>query len=134
MVIRRENQKTFHRTLFGPGITQTLTLLKRGDNFGASVVTAYRLFDCWKGTIRKYGEVVGGAYDDADQQVSHMVTWHVPVIELKRIGIDRLNPLDRLVEESPRRYWQPEATTILVYNLLENFFDVECLRIDPTTV
>lgn len=133
MVIRRENQGGIHHKLFA-GIVQNITLLKRGDNFTASTVTAYKLFDCWKGTIRKYGEMIGGAFQDGDQQASHMTTWHIPVIELKRIGITYLNPLDRFVEENPNRYWQPEATTIIVFNLIENFFDVECLRIDPTTV
>lgn len=133
MVIRRDNQGTFHRTLFA-GITQTLTLLKRNDNFAAGTVTAYRLFDCWKGTIRKYGETIGGQGPDGDQSASHMVTWHIPTIELKRNDIEYLNNLDRIVEDSPKRYWQPEATNVIVYNLLENFFDVECLRIDPSTV
>ncbi len=133
MVISRNNQGQFHRTLFGSGITQSLTLNKRGDNFDASIITAYRIFDCWKGTIRKYGEVIGGQAQDGDQLASHMVTWHIPVIELKRIGINYLNPLDVFIEDNPKRFWRPEATTIIVYNLLENFFDVECLRIDPTT-
>ncbi len=112
------------------GIYQNLTLLKRLDYPNRSTIVAYKLFNCWKSTIRKYGEMLetGG-----DQSVSMLVTWHLPMLELKRHGVKYINSLDRIAEETGR-YWQPEATTVIVYDLLENYQDIECKRIDPDTV
>jgi hypothetical protein len=129
MVIRQNNQGTFYRHLFS-GIYENLTLYKRLEYPNRATIVAYQLYNCWKSTIRKYGEMLetGG-----DQSVSMMVTWHLPVTELKRYGVVHLNALDR-ISDKLGRFWQPEATTVITYDLMENYQDIECLRIDPDTV
>ncbi len=129
MVIRQENQGTFYRHLFS-GIYENLTLLKRLDYPNRSTIVAYKLFNCWRSTIRKYGEMLETG---DDQSVSMLVTWHLPFQELKRHGVKHINALDRISDKTGK-YWEPEATTVIVYDLFSLYFDIECKRIDPDTV
>jgi hypothetical protein len=122
MPLRRGNTRTFHRTLFG-GILETITLMKRGDDQQQGTVVSYVLFQCRRGLITKTGETLAG-----DMVSSHRTIWHIPRIELDRIGISYLNPLDQIVD-SQGRTWQPESTTEIVDKLFENHLDVQCLRV-----
>lgn len=124
MPLNRRNQRVFHRTLFA-GMNQTVTLLKRGDDLQQGTVTAYTLFQVRRSLISKTGEqIVGGTQSD------HRCIWHIPRVEMDRVGVTYINSADRIVDQEGR-YWQPEATTEIVDKLLELHLDLQCLRIDP---
>ena len=124
-MITRDNQRTFHRTLYGPGILETVTLLKRGNDQKQGTVTSYTLYDCRWSMIHKTGNTI---------QVNMLVwdkrTLHIPIIEMERIGVTFFNPLDRFVD-AEGRYWQPEATTELTVKLLQQHWCVDCLPVNP---
>lgn len=122
--MNRFNTRTFHRHLFA-GMLETIRLLKRGDDQLQGVVTAFVLFECWRGQIFKTGQTI-----QRDMVSDHATRWHIPRTELDRVGIAYLNPLD-LIVDGKGRYWQPESTTFITIKLFENHVDVDCLRIDP---
>jgi hypothetical protein len=127
MVIRRDNQQTFHRHMFA-GISQPITVWKREDYPNRSVIHQLRIFDCWRSTIRRFGE----QYSMGDQVSNHHVTWHIPVIELRKYNVTTFNMLDKIVEDD-QTFWQPEAPKVIVYDLMSNYFDVECVRVEANT-
>lgn len=124
MPLNVRNTRTFHRCLYA-GILESVTLLKRNDNQQQGTVTSYALFQCRRSMIFKMGETLQG-----DMNSDHRATWHVPRIELDRIGISYLNPLDRIVDNKGR-YWQPESNMLITIKLFENHVCVDCLRVDP---
>ena len=124
MPLNSRNTRTFHRALAGD-IDYKVTLLKRGDDQRQGTVRALVLFQCRRSRIGKTGETLQG-----DMVSSHVVTWHIPVVELNRVGVAYLNALDRIIDEQGR-YWQPEGTTNIDVKLFENHIDVFCLRVDP---
>ncbi len=128
MPLNRNNTRVFQRTLYA-GQMLTVQLLKRNDDQQEGTVTAFTVFDCRHGPMYRTGEPIQG-----DEGSDHRTTWHIPVIELRRVGVAYLNPADRIVdtEDGFKRYWQPESTTIIQLKLWGNFVDVDCLRIDPT--
>lgn len=123
MPITRYNQKTFHRTLYGPGILESVTLLKRDDNQRQGVVRSVKLFDCRWGQIAKQGETY-----DGDMTSNHKRTLHIPRIELERAGVNYINPADRFVDES-NRTWVNESTDVIDIKLMENHVCVTCQRL-----
>jgi len=126
MPLRPETVRTFHRTLYA-GWNQTIILLKRGDDMQGVVVTPYTLFDCRPGQITKTGEPI------QNQMLSdHRLPWHIPRIELDRVGVHYINPLDRIVDKYGR-YWQPESTTEIIGKLSMQHVCVFCLMTDPPT-
>jgi hypothetical protein len=135
MPLNPRNTRVFHRTLFSQQM-KTVFLLKRGDDQNQGTVTQYKLFNCRRGKIFKTGEPHQG-----DMVSDHMCTWHIPRVELDRVGVRYLNALDRLVEitddwgnrldQSEYRYWHPEATTNIDVKLFMNHIDLQCLRVDP---
>ena len=134
MPISRYNQRTFHLHLYGsPGMLQTITLLKRGDDQQEGTVTSIVLFQCRRSAIHKTGEAIAG-----DMLSNHRTVFHIPRIELDRVGIQYITPLDRIVERwknSPpsTRTWQPEATTMIDVKLMETHLCLACLLLksDP---
>ena len=127
MPMNKQNQRYFYRRLFA-GIAETITLLKRGDNQQQGTVRAIKLFDCWMDPVLKTGETIQGGMDS-----NHSTTWHIPMSELKRTGINYLAPAD-IIKDRQGRYWQPESTTTITVNLMENEWGLDCLRIDPPPV
>lgn len=124
MPLRKEMCGTFHRTLFS-GWNQTITLLKRDDDQREGVVRSLMLFDCRKGMETKTTEPI-----QADMSANHSVIWHIPVVEINRVGVRYFNALDRIVDEQ-NEWWQPEATTEIILKLGRTHFDLVCLRVDP---
>ena len=122
MPMNRMNTRTFHRFLYA-GMLETITLLKRNDNQQQGTVTSYIVHQCRRGQIFKTGETLAG-----DMISDHRTTWHFPRTELDRIGINYLNPADRIVD-GKGRYWQPESTTEIRIKLFENHLCVDCLRV-----
>jgi hypothetical protein len=88
-------------------------------------VTSYLLFQCRRSLITKEGEQIQGGV-----QTDHRTIWHIPRIELDRVGVKYINSLDRILDQQGR-YWQPEATTQITDKLFENHLDLQCLRVDP---
>ena len=135
MPLRKENTRFFHRTLFGPGVSKTVTLLKRNDDQQAGTVTSYKLFYCLHHATTKTGEPIQG-----DMSSDHSCTWLIPQAELNRVGVSYINAADRIVEYAddyvfdktlPQKWWQPESTTKISNDLFRNYIKVDCLRIDP---
>lgn len=126
MAIDIHNTKFFHLKLYGGlGMLQTITLLKRGDDQQQGTVVSHKLFRCRWWRYAKSGETI---YQDAASGSRRRLS--VPRIELDRVGVNHLNALDRFIDQEGR-YWQPEATTSIVVQLLQNWIDIDCVRIDP---
>lgn len=128
-LITKDTSRAFHRRLFAPMIAATgpVTLLKRDDNQRQGTVRSVVLYEAWRGSISKDGQTIQG-----DMSSNHRTTWHLAVIELERVGVAHLNPLDRLVDKEGRS-WQPESTTEIRNKLFETHIDVDCLRVDGPT-
>jgi hypothetical protein len=128
------NQRTFHRHLFAGWNIPKITLLKRGIDQQQGTVTSYELFECRRGQINKTGEPI-----QDDMSSRHTCIWHLPRIELDRIGIKDINAADRIVEVEvitpfETHIWQPESTTSIDTKLGNVHVDVSCLRVDPPRV
>lgn len=76
--------------------------------------------------IYKTGEPV-----QFDMTSNHRCVWHVPRVEMKRVGIHHLNGLDRIYDPVERRWWQPEGPTNITEKLFRNMYRIDCERIDP---
>lgn len=124
MPLNKRNTRFFHRTLYA-GQTERLRLLKRDPNLKAMIVTPHLLFTCWWSDLTKEGQQL-----DNDVTSNHRRTWHVPVSELRRVGVNYINPLDVFVDVEGR-YWQPESTNKIDSLLFENYLDIECRRTEP---
>lgn len=122
MPLRPELVRTFHRCLFS-GWNQTVQLLKRKDDQQAGTVTRYELYDCYWGLVTKSGQPIKG-----EMQTSHRRTLHIPRIELERVGVHYIMPLDRFIDAEGRT-WQPESTTQIAEKLQFQHVDVDCLLI-----
>jgi hypothetical protein len=125
---RRTTTTTAYRTVYA-GITQSIFLLKRGNDQFQGQVVQYKLFNCRISRQNKTGETV-----QRDMTVSHRAIWHIPKKELLRFGIHYLNALDRIVQiqgDEAGFTWQPEGTTDIEVKLFGNEVDLHCLRVDP---
>jgi len=128
MPLRRSTTRTFHRTLYA-GMLESVRLLKRGDNQQQGTVTPYVLYQCRRSAISKTGQTLDGA-----QNVGNRTVWHIPRTELERVGINYLNPLDRIeqLDEPERGYiWQPEAPETIDVKLFANHVCVACKLVKP---
>lgn len=123
MPFNRQNQRFFHRTLFS-GMLERITLLKRNDDQQQGIVTAIVLFQSWHGQLWKTGETIQG-----EMASDHRATWHIPRIELDRVGVNYINALDR-IQDFKGRIWQPEGTTRIGVKLIEVHVDVDCLLLN----
>ena len=127
MPLNERNCRTFHRKLYA-GQLQTVTVHKRNDDMQASVVTAHKLFDCRWSSIAKSGQPIAG-----DQTSDHFRELHIPTIELHRVGILHINPLDRFIDKQGRT-WQPESQQVITVKLFETHHCVQCRRCDDNPV
>ena len=126
MVLGKNSTRTFHRGLYcGKGMLEKITILKRNDDQQQGTVRSIVLFQCRRSQIFKTGEPLQG-----DMSAGHQTVWHIPRIELDRVGIDHLNALDRIIDPQGRT-WQPEATTMITQKLFDNHVCISCLRVDP---
>ena len=117
------NTRTFHRVLYAT-MLEKIRLLKRGDNQQQGTVTAYVMWDCRHSMFFKTGETIRG-----EMNVGNRCDWHLPMVELARVGVNYLNPLDRIVDVRGW-YWQPEAPTTITWKLFQSHYCVACLRVD----
>ena len=124
MPLNRRNTRLFTRILFA-GQLQKIRLLKRNDDQQQGTVIPYILFGCRRGQITKTGETyVGNMTSD------NRVTWHIPRYELDRVGINYLNPTDRIEDiEYKTGTWQPESTTGITEKLWGNEVDIDTLKV-----
>lgn len=123
MPLNPRNTGHFHLPLFGD-IAETVTLHKRGDDQMEGVVVTHRLFRCWwEAEESKSGHPVQG-----DMAVTHRRTLNVPKSELKRVGVNYLNVLDRFADKQGR-VWQPETNQTFNFQLAGNYVQVECVRV-----
>lgn len=121
----RYNQSRFYTYLFAGLDQQTITLLKRGDDQLQGQVVPHVLYGCWPSIINKNGETLQGAMTS-----EHAIMWNIPGVELARVGVNYLNPLDRIQGTITKGIWQPEATTNIDVKLMECYLNVFCLRVD----
>lgn len=124
MPLRKNNTRTFHRTLYA-GELQTITLLKRNDDQQEGTVRKVTLFDCRRESISKTGQAIQGEMSSLEQ-----VVWQIPSIELARNGVNYINVLDRIVDMF-NRFWQPESGQSVHNRLFENQIFIYCVRVDP---
>lgn len=124
MPLNRRNTQVFHRRLYA-GQLETITLLKRGDDQQEGTVAAYAIYGARRGNIDKTGEAIQG-----DTAAFTTVQWLVPCVELRRVGINYIDTLDRIVDKF-NMWWQPEATTNITLAIFDNYYVLNCLRVDP---
>lgn len=118
----------FHRRLYA-GMLEKIRLLKRGDDQQQGTVTAYVLYEARRSSIQKAGQTL-----DGEMNVDHTTVWHIPTSELRRVGINYLNPADiieQLEGEEKGNQWQPEATTSIESKLFTTHAHVACLMYKP---
>ncbi len=131
--LRRETSRTSTRKVFGPGITETVTLLKRDDDQRQGVVRALTIYGARRSAIAKGGETIQG-----DNTVDHRTVWHLPLRRLQEVGVAYISALDRIVQTREGLEkgwtWEPEGTTMIDVKLLGAEIDLACLRTDPTIV
>lgn len=122
MPLNRRTTRTFHRRLYATEL-ESVTLLKRKDDQKQGTVTSHKLFQCrWSRTI-KTGEPLAG-----EMLSSHAAQLHIPRIELDRIKVHYINPIDRFIDRKGRT-WQPESTTTITEKLFSNHVCVDLLLI-----
>lgn len=124
MPMSRRNSQVFHRTLYA-GQLEKITLLKRGDDQNEGQVVAYILFQCRRGNLAKQGEALQG-----EMAVSHSTQWVIPNTELRRVGVNYIDVLDRIVDQF-NMWWQPESANSIVLSQFDNFTIIETVRVDP---
>lgn len=124
-IISETSQLYFYRRLYGgQGMLQSVTLYKRNDDQAQGTVTTYTLFRVRWSMIFKTGEPLQG-----EMLSSHSRRLHIPVTELRRVGVHYLNPLDRF-KDRDGRVWQPEAPTMITDKLLETHWCCDCLLVE----
>lgn len=135
MPLNHANTRTFHRRLYS-GELITCILLKRGNDQAQGTVVSHALFETRRSSQVKRGEPI-----QDDMAAQHTTSWHIPVTELHRVGVQYLNALDRIVEDhgqgnavlSPQdwHYWQPESGDTIHVKLFSNWVTFDALRVDP---
>lgn len=125
MPLNRRNSRVFHRGLYR-GQLETVTLLKRRDDQQEGSVQALVLFGCRRGNLSKSGQPI-----QTEMGVYHSCQWLIPCTELRRVGVNYLNVLDRIIDQYNLN-WQPETDQSLVLSQFDNYYQVECVRIDPS--
>lgn len=124
-MLRKKTMRNAHRYI-SSGRQERVEVLKRDDDQRQGTVTRYLLFQCrWAPRIDRTGEPI-----QSDMLVDHSRILHVPVVELKRVGINHINPADRFIDIEGR-YWQPESSTDITEKLYSLHLDIYCLRVDP---
>lgn len=124
MVLARWNSTSFHRQLYA-GQMERVILLKRNDDQQEGVVRALVLFECRRGNVQKTGEAI-----NTDTQAVHSCQWVIPCIQLRAVGVNYINVCDRIVDQF-NAFWQPESPQTITLSQFDQYYIVECLRVDP---
>lgn len=123
-MLRKKVMRNAHRYI-SSGRQEKVELLKRDDDQRQGTVTRYLIFQCRWTKISRTGELI-----QSEILVDNNRTLHVPVVELKRVGVHHINPADRFIDIEGR-YWQPESSTTIEEKLFSSHLDIFCVRIDP---
>ncbi len=118
----------FHRTLYS-GMMEKIRLHKRNDDQRQVDVTTYIIHEARRSSIQKGGQTL-----DGDMNVDHTTVWHIPTSELRRVGINYLNPADvieQLTGEEKGNQWMPLANTTIESKLFTTHAHVACLLHKP---
>lgn len=126
MVLTRNNSQVFHRMLYA-GQLEKILLYKGGDDQSEGQITVFWLFECRRGNLSKSGEALQG-----EMAVSHSVQWLIPCTELRRVGVNYLNVIDRIVDQF-NAWYEPESAQDLTLSQFDNYYLVNCVRVDPPT-
>lgn len=124
MPLNRANSSSFHRTLYA-GQLEKVTLMKRGDDQSEGQVISYTIFECRRGNPSKSGEAL-----QQEMAVSHSVQWLIPNAELRRVGVNYIDVLDRIVDQF-NMWWQPESGNTIVLSQFDQYTILDCVRVDP---
>jgi hypothetical protein len=124
MPLKRRNQHVFQRRLYA-GQLEKVILLKRLDDQNEGSVTAYTLYQCRRGNITKSGEAI---YKDTGAFT--YLQWLIPCTELRRVGVNYLNVLDRIVDQFGM-FWEPESPETITLAIFDNFYVIPARRVDP---
>lgn len=124
MPLSKRNSAVFHKTLYA-GQLERVTLLKRGDDQSEGQVIAYELHSCRRGNLSKTGEAIQG-----EMAVSHSAQWIIPCTELRRVGVNYINVLDRIVDQF-NMWWQPESPNNITLSQFDNYYLIDTVRVDP---
>lgn len=125
MPLNRYNTRHFHKYLYGPGILETVVLLKREDGMNAANVTRVTIYNCRWSAVTKRGQQL-----DGDVQSDHRRNLHLATSDLNRAGVLHINPLYRFIDKEGR-YWQPESDDLIKVPLMLNHMCVPCQIMDP---
>ena len=127
-ILRREMTHTFHRVLYG-GQTERIRLHKRDDDQRQGTIATHVLYDVRRSAINKTGQTL-----DGDMNVGHTTRWHIPRAELDRVGINYLNPIDKVEQldgVEAGNFWQPESDTQIDVKLFANMVVLDCKMLKP---
>lgn len=123
MPLNRRTTRVFHRVLYATQL-EKVTCLKRNDDQAQGTVTSYVLYQCRFSKIHKHGQAIQG------EMASDHTRWlHIPDIQMKRVGINYFNVLDRFVDKEGRT-WQPESGDMIRSQLFENQLCILCRMVD----
>ena len=132
MPLSRENQREMHLILYGgTGSLETIILRKRDDDQRQGTVRSLELFDVRHSKITKTGNTLQG-----DMTAIHHTTWHIPIVELERVGVAYLSALDKIIQVGDGNpieagyEWQPEGDTQITVQLFGDHLCVQCHRRD----
>ena len=81
--------------------------------------------NCRRGNISKSGEAIA-----FDVPASTAVQWLIPCTELRRVGVNYLNVLDRIVDKY-QMWWEPESPQNIELAIFDNYYVYNCIRVDP---
>lgn len=104
---------------------ETVTLLKRGDDQQEGTVVQHTIFQCRRGNSVKSGEAIA-----FDVPATTAIQWLIPCTELRRVGVNYLNVLDRIVDKY-HMWWQPESPQTIELAIFDNYYVYNCIRVDP---
>lgn len=122
--MRRRNTQVFHRGLYR-GQMETVILLKRGDDQQEGTVIQHTLFQVRRSNLSKSGEAIA-----FDVPASTAIQWLIPCTELRRVGVNYLNVLDRIVDKY-QMWWEPESPQNIELAIFDNYYIVNAIRVDP---
>ena len=125
MPINRANSRTFHRRLYA-GMLEKVIVYKRDPLLQAGTVHKYCLFDVRPSQIQKSGEQLGGT--DGSMGAKEYRVFHVPRIEMDRVGIQFFNAGD-VFEDKEGRQWATLAPETIRTKLLQQHVCVETERL-----
>lgn len=124
MPLRRWNTHVYHRRLYA-GQLERIILLKRNDDQAEGTVTQHIIYQSRRGNIEKSGEAI-----NLDVPAFEVVSWHIPCTELRRVGVNYLNVLDRIVDQF-NMWWQPESGDNIELAIFDNYYNISTRRVDP---